>query len=168
METAHAAASFLARDDGPRVAVLETSGWDTHANEGGGQGQLAQRLAALDAGLREFKAALGPVWRNTAMLLATEFGRTAAANGTRGTDHGTGSAAFLAVGPSRAVRVHCDWPSLSAAALYEGRDLKPTLDLRAAIKGVLHEQLQMSDRALDTTVFPDSAGIRRLDGLIRG
>jgi len=168
VETAHAAASFLSRNDGPRVAVLETSGWDTHANEGGAQGQLAQRLAALDAGLREFKSALGPVWRNTAILLATEFGRTAAANGTRGTDHGTGSAAFLVGGAVAGGRVHSDWPSLSAAALFEGRDLKPTLDLRAAIKGVLHDQLKVSGRALDTTVFPDSAGIRRLDGLIRG
>ena len=167
VETARAAASFLGRDDGPRVAVLETTGWDTHANEGGSQGQLAQRLAALDAGLREFRAALGPVWRNTAILLATEFGRTAASNGTRGTDHGTGSAAFLLGGAIEGGRVHCDWPSLGSSALYEGRDLKPTLDLRAAIKGVLHEQLKVSDRALDTAVFPDSAGIRRIDGLIR-
>ena len=167
VETARAAAGFLGREDGPRVAVLETSGWDTHANEGGSQGQLAQRLAALDAGLREFKTALGPVWRNTAILLATEFGRTAATNGTRGTDHGTGSAAFLVGGAVAGGRVHCDWPSLGSSALYEGRDLKPTLDLRAAIKGVLHEQLKVSDRALDTAVFPDSAGIRRIDGLIR-
>lgn len=168
VETAHAAASFLGRDDGPRVAVLETSGWDTHANEGGAQGQLAQRLAALDAGLREFKAALGPVWRDTAVLLATEFGRTAAANGTRGTDHGTGSAAFLVGGAVAGGRVQSDWPSLSASTLFEGRDLKPTLDLRAVIKGVLHDQLKISDRSLDTTVFPDSAGTHRLDGLIRG
>jgi len=167
VETARAAAGFLGREDGPRVAVLETSGWDTHANEGGSQGQLAQRLAALDAGLRELKTALGPVWRNTAILLATEFGRTAATNGTRGTDHGTGSAAFLLGGAVAGGRVHCDWPSLGSSSLYEGRDLKPTLDLRAAIKGVLHEQLEVSDRALDTAVFPDSAGIRRIDGLIR-
>ncbi len=166
-ETAHAAASFLGREDGPRVAVLETSGWDTHANEGGAQGQLAQRLAALDAGLREFKSALGPVWSRTAILLATEFGRTAATNGTRGTDHGTGAAAFLAGGAVAGGRVQADWPSLSAAALLEGRDLRPTLDLRSAMKGVLHDHLKISDRLLDTTVFPDSAGVRRLDGLIR-
>jgi len=167
LETARAAAGFLARQDGPQVAVLETTGWDTHANEGGAQGQLAQRLAGLDAGLREFKAALGPAWRDTAVLLATEFGRTAAANGTRGTDHGTASAAFLLGDAVAGGRVHCDLPSLSLPGLYEGRDLKPTLDLRAAIKGVLHEQLKVSDRALDATVFPDSAGTRRLDGLIR-
>ena len=167
VETAHAAASFLSRSDGARVAVLETSGWDTHANEGGAQGQLAQRLAALDAGLREFKSALGPVWADTAILLATEFGRTAASNGTRGTDHGTGAAAFLVGGAVAGGRVLTDWPSLSPRSLLDGRDLKPTLDLRAAIKGVVHDQLRISDRALDTTVFPDSAGTRRLEGLIR-
>ena len=167
VETVRATASFLAKDDGPRVAVLEITGWDTHANEGGAQGQLAQRLGALDTGLREFKSALGPVWGNTAVLLATEFGRTAATNGTRGTDHGTGSAAFLVGGAVSGGRVLADWPALNASALYEGRDLKPTQDLRAVIKGVLHEQLMISDRALDTTVFPDSAGIRRIDGLIR-
>jgi len=100
--------------------------------------------------------------------MATEFGRTAATNGTRGTDHGTGSAAFLVGGAVAGGQVHCDWPSLSPGSLYEGRDLKPTLDLRAAIKGVLHDQLKVSDRALDTTVFPDSAGTTRQTGLIRG
>jgi uncharacterized protein (DUF1501 family) len=168
VETTHAAASFLAREGGPRIAVLETSGWDTHANEGGAQGQLAQRLAALDAGLREFKSALGPVWRSTAILLATEFGRTAATNGTRGTDHGTGAAAFLAGGAVAGGRVQADWPSLSPTALLEGRDLTPTLDLRAVIKGVLHDHLKISDRSLDNTVFPDSAATRRLEGLMAG
>ena len=167
-ETVRATASFLRREDGPRVAVMETTGWDTHANEGGAHGQLAQRLAALDAGLRELSAALGPVWRDTAVLLATEFGRTAASNGTRGTDHGTGSAAFLVGGAVAGGRVLADWPGLGASSLYEGRDLRPTLDLRAVMKGFLHEQLKVSDRDLDGLVFPDSAAVRRIGGLIRG
>ena len=167
LETVRAMASFLRRDDGPRVAVMETTGWDTHANEGGTQGQLAQRLAALDAGLREFRAALGPVWRNTAVLLATEFGRTAATNGTRGTDHGTGSAAFVIGGAAAGGRVVADWPGLNARSLYEGRDLRPTLDLRSPMKALLHAQLRISDRELDTVVFPDSGAAKRLDGLIR-
>jgi uncharacterized protein (DUF1501 family) len=167
VETVRAMASFLRRDDGPRVAVMETSGWDTHANEGGAQGQLAQRLAALDTGLRELHAALGPVWRSTAVLMATEFGRTAASNGTRGTDHGTGSAALLVGGAVAGGRVLADWPGLAASALYEGRDLRPTLDLRSVMKGVLHNQLQLSDRELDSVVFPGSANARRLEGLIR-
>ena len=166
-ETTRAAASFLARADGPRVAVLETSGWDTHANEGGAKGQLAQRLAALDAGLRAFKTALGPAWKNTVVVMATEFGRTAATNGTRGTDHGTGSAAFVLGGAVYGGRVLADWPDLGPSGLYQGRDLKPTTDLRSLLKGVLHEQLRISDRTLDATVFPDSAGARRIDGLVR-
>jgi uncharacterized protein (DUF1501 family) len=167
VETVRALASFLRRDDGPRVAVMETSGWDTHANEGGSQGQLAQRLAALDAGLRELCTALGPVWRNTAVLLATEFGRTAASNGTRGTDHGTAAAALLVGGAVTGGHVLADWPGLGATALYEGRDLRPTLDLRSVMKGILHDQLQLSDRELDSVVFPDSGSVRRQEGLIR-
>ncbi|HTP39190.1 MAG TPA: DUF1501 domain-containing protein [Steroidobacteraceae bacterium] len=166
-ETVRAAAGFLKREDGPRVAVFDTLGWDTHANEGGAEGLLAQRLAALDAGLRELHDALGPVWNRTAVLLATEFGRTAAINGTRGTDHGTGAAAFLVGGAVAGGRVLCDWPGLSNRALYQGRDLRPTLDLRALIKGVLHEQLQVSDRQLEAEVFPDSGAVRRTEGLIR-
>ena len=95
MEVIRAAAGFLRREDGPQIAVFDTTGWDTHANEGGAQGQLGARLAALDSGLRTLKEQLGPVWKDTAVLVATEFGRTAATNGTRGTDHGTGAAAFL-------------------------------------------------------------------------
>ena len=166
--TVRATANFLRQDDGPRVAVMETTGWDTHANEGGAQGQLAERLAALDAGLRELSLALGPVWRHTAVMLATEFGRTAASNGTRGTDHGTGSAAFLVGGAVAGGRVLADWPGLGSSPLYEGRDLRPTLDLRAAMKGILHEQLQLSNRQLDGAVFPDSSNMRRVEGLIRG
>jgi uncharacterized protein (DUF1501 family) len=166
-ETIRAAAGFLRRDDGPRVAVLETTGWDTHANEGGSEGQLAGRLGALDAGLREFRTALGPAWQHTTVLLATEFGRTAASNGTRGTDHGTGAAAFLVGGAVRGGRVLADWPGLAPGALYEGRDLRPTIDLRAVMKCVLREQLGVADRALDNEVFPGSAGLRRVDGLTR-
>jgi uncharacterized protein (DUF1501 family) len=166
-ETIRAAAGFLRRDDGPRIAVLETTGWDTHANEGGSEGQIAGRLGALDAGLSEFSTALGPVWKNTTVLLATEFGRTAASNGTRGTDHGTGAAAFLVGGAVRGGRVLADWPGLAPAALYEGRDLRPTLDLRAVMKCVLREQLGVADRVLDGDVFPGSAGLRRIDGLTR-
>ncbi len=167
-DTARAAAGFLRQSDGPRVAVFDTNGWDTHANEGAAQGQLAQRLRALDDGLRIFKQALGPAWRHTAVLLATEFGRTAATNGTRGTDHGTGAAAFLLGGAVAGGRVIADWPGLARGALHEGRDLKPTLDLRAVLKSVLRDHLGVSPRALDDTVFPGSGSVRSLDGLLRG
>jgi uncharacterized protein (DUF1501 family) len=166
-EVVRAAASFLRRDDGPQVAVFDTTGWDTHANEGNAEGQLAGRLAALDSGLRTLKDELGPTWADTAVLLATEFGRTAAINGTRGTDHGTATAAFLLGGAVQGGRVLADWPGLSSRALYQGRDLKPTADLRSVIKGVLSDHLLVPSAALESTVFPGSADARPIKGLFR-
>ncbi len=166
-EIVRAAAGFLRREEGPRVAVFDTNGWDTHANEGGAQGQLRQRFALLDAGLRMLKQQLGPAWRDTAVVLATEFGRTAAVNGTRGTDHGTATVALLVGGAVRGGRVIADWPGLAPRALYEQRDLAPTLDLRAVLKGVLHEHLGVPMRALDEEVFPDSATARPVRDLVR-
>lgn len=167
-EVVHAAAGFLKQEDGPQVAVFDTTGWDTHANEGGAQGQLAGRLAQLDAGLATLKQQLGAVWNDTAVLLITEFGRTAATNGTRGTDHGTATAAFLVGGAVAGGRVLADWPGLTPRALYQGRDLAPTLDLRCVLKGLLAEQLRVPSRALEKTVFPDSESARPLEGLLRG
>lgn len=166
-ETARAAAGFLKREDGPRVAMFDTTGWDTHANEGGAQGQLALRLRGLDAALAALKESLGPVWRKTVVLVATEFGRTAAINGTRGTDHGTGAAAFLLGGAVAGGRVLADWPGLGRASLLDSRDLKPTRDLRTVMKGVLRDHLDVPVGALDSKVFPDSASARPMDGLIR-
>lgn len=166
-EVVRATAGFLRRDAGPRVAVFDTQGWDTHANEGAAQGQLGQRLGALDAGLRLLKDELGSAWRDTAVILATEFGRTAAVNGTRGTDHGTATVAFLLGGAVRGGRVVADWPGLSARALYQQRDLAPTLDLRSVFKGVLQEQLQLPGAELERSVFPGSAGAAPLRDLIR-
>jgi uncharacterized protein (DUF1501 family) len=165
-ETARAAGGFLKREGGPRVAMFDTSGWDTHANEGGATGQLALRLRGLDAALAALRESLGPVWRKTVVLVATEFGRTAAINGTRGTDHGTGAAAFLLGGAVAGGRVITDWPGLSRASLLENRDLKPTRDLRTVMKGVLRDHLGVPDAALDSKVFPGSAGVKPLDGLI--
>jgi uncharacterized protein (DUF1501 family) len=166
-DTARAAAGFLKRDDGPRVAMFDTTGWDTHANEGGAQGQLALRLRGLDTALSALKDSLGPVWRNTVVLVATEFGRTAAINGTRGTDHGTGAAALLLGGAVAGGRVIADWPGLGRSNLYENRDLKPTCDLRAVMKGVLRDHLGVASAALDGKVFPGSSQVRALDGLVR-
>ena len=166
-EVARAAARFLGQADGPQVAVFDTTGWDTHFNEGNARGQLAARLAALDTALGALKDGLGPVWRDTAVLLATEFGRTVAENGTRGTDHGTATAAWLLGGAVNGGRVVTDWPGLSPRALYQDRDLKPTLDLRAVMKGVLAEHLGVPARALESQVFPDSRDARPVRGLLR-
>jgi uncharacterized protein (DUF1501 family) len=164
--TARATAEFLTRPDGPRVAVFETTGWDTHANQGSGAGVLALRLRALDAGLRSLRDAMGPAWERTAVLVATEFGRTVAVNGTRGTDHGTGAAAFLLGGAVRGGRIIGQWPGLSAAALYQGRDLQPTTDIRSLMKTVLRDHMQVPQRLLEESVFPDSTAAGYLPGLV--
>jgi uncharacterized protein (DUF1501 family) len=166
-EAARAAAGFLKRDDGPRVAMFDTTGWDTHANEGAAQGQLATRLRGLDFALQALKDSLGPVWRHTAVMVATEFGRTAAINGTRGTDHGTGAAAFLLGGAVSGGRVIADWPGLARVDLLENRDLRPTTDLRAVMKGVLRDHLGVPAAALDSGVFPGSVAVKPMQGLIR-
>jgi uncharacterized protein (DUF1501 family) len=161
------AATLMRADGGPTVAVFEASGWDTHANQGGAKGTLAGRLAGLDKALATLAQDLGGLWRNTAVLVVTEFGRTAAMNGTRGTDHGTGGCAFLLGGAVRGGRVITDWPGLSKSALLEGRDLKPTMDLRSIFKGVLDEHLHVDQKTLASRIFPDSNGARPLSGLIR-
>jgi uncharacterized protein (DUF1501 family) len=166
-EVVKAAARFLRQENGPQVAVFDTTGWDTHFNEGGAKGQLAARLAILDSALRALKAGLGPVWSDTAVLLATEFGRTVAENGTRGTDHGTATAAYLLGGAVNGGRVIADWPGLSPRKLYQDRDLAPTLDLRSVMKGVLADHLAVPARALENTVFPQSPQARPLAGLLR-
>ena len=161
------AGKLLAADNGPRVAVFDATGWDTHANEGAGQGILSARLHGLDQAFVSLRAALGPVWRQTAVVVMTEFGRTAHINGSRGTDHGTATCALLVGGAVNGGRVLADWPGLRTADLYEGRDLKPTLDLRRLLKGVLHEHLAIDAGSLGREIFPDSSSIAPLAGLIR-
>jgi uncharacterized protein (DUF1501 family) len=163
---ARGAAKLMAADDGPRIAALAFDGWDTHANEGGPVGRLANLLAGLDGALAEFESGLGEHWRDTVVVVATEFGRTARINGTQGTDHGTGTIALVAGGAVKGGRVIADWPTLKAAQLYEGRDLAPTTDLRAVIKGVLSDHLGLSERVLAEAVFPDSAMAKPMKGLV--
>jgi uncharacterized protein (DUF1501 family) len=164
---ARMAAALMRSEEGPEVAVIEASGWDTHANQGGANGALAQRLNGLDKALRSLADELGSLWAQTAVLVVTEFGRTAAMNGTRGTDHGTGGCALLAGGAVRGGRVIADWPGLARTALLDKRDLRPTLDLRSVFKAVLDEHMRVDAKTLATRIFPDSSGARPLQGLIR-
>jgi uncharacterized protein (DUF1501 family) len=164
---ARMAAELMRSDGGPEIAVIEAGGWDTHANQGGAKGLLAARLAGLDQGLKSLADGLGPLWPQTAVLVVTEFGRTAAVNGTRGTDHGTGGCAFLVGGAVRGGQVIADWPGLSRTALLDNRDLLPTLDLRSVFKAVLDEHMHVDAHTLAKRVFPDSSGARPLQGLIR-
>jgi uncharacterized protein (DUF1501 family) len=165
---AQVAARFLKDQSGPIAAVMDMGGWDTHANQGAAQGPLARNLGLLDDGIGAFKTEMGPAWwSNTAVIIVTEFGRTAAPNGAGGTDHGTAAAAFLAGGAVQGGRVLADWPGLSSGALYQNRDLKPTLDIRAAIKGVLADHMRVPNAALDSAVFPDSSSVRPVQSLLR-
>jgi uncharacterized protein (DUF1501 family) len=109
---------------------------------------------------------MGPAWRETVVVLTTEFGRTAHINGTAGTDHGTGTVALLAGGALKGGRVIADWPGLKPADLHESRDLKPTVDLRAVLKGLLRDHLRADDRALAGNIFPDSADAKPMPGLV--
>ena len=165
-QSAGSAAKFLARPDGPRVGALAFDGWDTHANEGPLTGRLALLLGALDGAIAAVKTESGDAWKETAVVVITEFGRTARINGTHGTDHGTATVALLAGGALKGGRVLSDWPGLADRMLYQQRDLTPTQDLRAALKGVLKDHLRLTDTALDTVVFPDSAAVRPLEGLV--
>ena len=165
-QSAGTAARFLARADGPRIGALAFDGWDTHANEGALDGRLAALLGALDAAIAAIETNMGDAWRETVVAIVTEFGRAVAANGSGGTDHGTAGAAFVAGGAVRGGRVIADWPGLGQASLHEGRDLKPTLDLRALFKAALAAQLGLGEAVLETEVFPDSRGVRALEGVL--
>ena len=164
-DSAGGAARFLAQPEGPRVGALAFDGWDTHANEGESEGRLANLLGALDGDLAAVEQGMGEDWRETVVAVITEFGRTARVNGTDGTDHGTATVALLVGGALAGGRVVADWPGVSEASLYEGRDLKPTTDLRAVLKGVLRDHLRADDRAL-TAAFPDSRAATPMAGLL--
>jgi uncharacterized protein (DUF1501 family) len=165
-DSAGAAASFLARPDGPRIGALSFDGWDTHADEGAASGRLAVLLGALDGALGAVETGMGPAWRETVVAVMTEFGRTARINGTEGTDHGTATIALLAGGAVKGGRVIADWPGLKDGDLYQQRDLKPTTDLRAVLKGVLRDHVRVNDKALASAVFPDSAAVKAMAGLV--
>ena len=160
-----AAARFMAAPEGPRIGFVENAGWDTHAQQ---VPVLARKLAELDQGLRQFHDGIGAAWSRTVVMVVTEFGRTAAVNGTSGTDHGTGTVAMLAGGAVAGGRVAGDWPGLAPAQLNEGRDLRATTDLRSVFKGVVGDHLGVARAALDVRVFPGSADVAAMTGLLRG
>ena len=159
---AQRAADFLTQPGGPQAAVLEMGGWDTHANQANPNGPLANGLRQLDTGLAALRDGLvaGGAWSRTVIVVATEFGRQVAINGTLGTDHGSAAAAFVLGGAVRGGRVIADWPGLAARDRFEGRDLRTTTDLRGVLKGVLADHLQVASRALNIDVFPGSDTVR--------
>jgi uncharacterized protein (DUF1501 family) len=156
---------LLAEADGPRVAVIDVPGWDTHANQGAADGRLAPTLTGLGDGLVGLSQTMAAVWQHTVVLTLTEFGRTAQPNGTGGTDHGTASAAFVLGGAVNGGRVIADWPGLSSGRLYQSRDLAPTTDTRALCKAILRDHLGLPADAIDRVVFPGSDDVRAVEQL---
>lgn len=156
---------FFETAEGPTVAMLELSGWDSHAQQAAENGRLTRNLKALDATLGALATGLGDRLDQTVVVVASEFGRAVRTNGTLGTDHGTGGVCLVMGGGVRGGRVHGDWPGLAPPSLYEGRDLTPTTDLRAVLKAALQRQLGLTRAALDTEVFPESKSIAPLEGL---
>lgn len=163
-ELGQLAARFLAHPQGPRIAMLETNGWDTHSAQ---VPRLTNQLKALDTLIASLRDGLGAAWADTVVLVATEFGRTAAANGTGGTDHGTASVAMLMGGSVQGGRVLGDWPGLGSGALYQGRDLQPTTDLHALLAGVAGDCFGIDAEALARALFPQLPITRPLAGLLR-
>jgi uncharacterized protein (DUF1501 family) len=156
-------AGFMREPGGPTVAAISLDGFDSHANQAG---LIAGRLAALDAVIDGLHEGLGPEWKNTVVLVATEFGRTARVNGTAGTDHGTASTALVLGGALKPGGIVGDWPTLKQNALFENRDVAPTLDMRGLFKGVLAEHMAIDHAALEKVVFPESAAARPVAGLV--
>jgi uncharacterized protein (DUF1501 family) len=149
------AAKLLSGPQGARVAMIETNGWDTHSGQ---RGRLAAQLRNLDGMMGSLKSGLGVDWANTLVIVATEFGRTVRPNGTGGTDHGEASLAMLLGGAVAGGKVIADWPGLSQAALYEGRDLRPTTGLDALIAAALAQHYGIEPQRTMTTLFPECRG----------
>lgn len=146
-------AGLMAGPGGARVVMLETNGWDTHFQQ---NGRLAAGLKQLDALIASLRDNLGPEWNNTLVMIATEFGRTVAFNGTGGTDHGTGSAAMLFGGSLvEGGRVHADWPGLAQPKLLDGRDLKPTLRFEDFASAAIAHHFSLDPAITKRTLFPD-------------
>jgi uncharacterized protein (DUF1501 family) len=167
LELAKAAGEVLSKPNGARVATIDFGGWDTHISQLGEYAQLTRNLRLLDRSVAALKTSLGAVWDRTAVIVVSEFGRAVAPNGSGGTDHGTGGAAFVIGGAVDGGRVITDWPGLHDRALFEGRDLRPTMDLRALFKSALIAQLGISPTSVDAEVFPDSRVVRPLPELFK-
>ncbi|MCB2088826.1 MAG: DUF1501 domain-containing protein, partial [Sphingomonadaceae bacterium] len=145
------AASLMAGPEGARVMMVESNGWDSHANQ---RGQLGRTIGNLDAMIGAFHAGTGDQWRNTLVIVATEFGRTARANGTAGTDHGTASMAMFLGGNLPRAGMDADWPGLAPSQLHDGRDLKPTASLEQKIASAVADHFALDMRRTMAALFP--------------
>ncbi|MDY7579665.1 DUF1501 domain-containing protein [Herbaspirillum sp. RTI4] len=150
---------LMRNDPRIRLSFLAVGGWDTHANQGSGTGQLANRLAPLADGLATLAKELGPAFNDTVIVVLSEFGRTFTENGNGGTDHGHGNVMWLLGGNVRGKAVYGQWPGLSKAALNEGRDLAITTDFRSVLASLGEKHMRIPDSALQK-IFPQFSGYR--------
>ena len=147
-------AQLVKADVGLEVAFTESSQWDHHANEGGANGQLANRLGDFAQGIAALVTDLGSRMQDVVVLTMSEFGRAVAENGNRGTDHGHANAMFVVGGPVKGGQVYGRWPGLAASQRHEGRDLAVTTDFRDVFAEIAVRHLGVRDvRA----VFPGYA-----------
>jgi uncharacterized protein (DUF1501 family) len=141
-------AALLRRQPGIRLAAIGLGGWDTHVNQGNHKGQLAEHLRPLGDGIVAFARGAGEAWRDTVVVVLSEFGRTLRENGNGGTDHGHGNVIWLLGGAINGGRIYGDWPGLAPAQLYQRRDLAVTTDFRSVLAVILERHMRLSDRQL--------------------
>jgi uncharacterized protein (DUF1501 family) len=158
-------AKMMRQDPSIQLAFLALGGWDTHVNQGNAQGQLAGRLKPLSDGLAVLAGGLGPAYADTVILVISEFGRTVHENGNGGTDHGHGNVMWVMGGKVAGGQIYGDWPTLSTASLYQGRDVAITTDFRAVLDPVLGRHMGMTDQTMADVLpgaFVRSPGMSRL------
>ena len=152
---ARVAGNELKKEDGPRVAVFEVFGFDTHAAQGGEDGEHGQKLQIVDTTFASLKKSLGKSFDNTVILTLTEFGRSLVQNNGFGTEHGYGSAILMGGGLLKESQVYTDWPGIKKNQLFQGRDLNSTLDSRAVYCAAMSICFNVHFRELNQKVFPD-------------
>lgn len=151
-------AHLIGRDAHIRLAFVGLGGWDTHVDQGSHSGRLANRLRPLGTGLAALAHGLGSTWRDTVIIVLSEFGRTVRENGDRGTDHGHGNVIWIMGGAVKGGQVYGEWPGLTPGHLYQKRDLAVTTDFRTAIAAILGRHMGLPDRQLDA-VFPGAPAV---------
>jgi uncharacterized protein (DUF1501 family) len=141
-------AQMIRQDPGVQLVFLDVGGWDTHVQQGSIKGQLFNKLNKLGEGIAALAQGLGPAYKDTAILIMSEFGRTVAENGNAGTDHGHGNVAWLMGGGVKGGKVWHRWPGLNENQLYEGRDLAVTTDFRGVIGSVASGHFGLDDQKI--------------------
>lgn len=143
----------LLMQDKFNLGFVDVGGWDTHVNQGGADGYLANRIGELGRGLVALQTALGPAWNSTVVIVVSEFGRTFRENGDRGTDHGHGSVYWVLGGGVKGGRIAGPQVAVTQANLFQDRDWPVLTDYRSLIGGVLRRSYGLSQAQL-TQIFP--------------